>query len=110
MGLYINTYKTTKLHGGMKFKCDKCGKSWWMFLEIGVEDRGRNGKAHQPCPSTIPCECGGTALDVSGYLPLDEIKTAEPGMKLFAYDKSGKRDACGKMAIYRSLCYGGGVI
>ena len=73
-----------------------------MFLETGVEDRGRYGRMSQSCPHAIPCECGGTAQDVSGYIPIGKTTRAAPGMKLFAYNRSGKPNACGEMAIYDS--------
>lgn len=101
MGLYKIARKAPEVHGAMQYRCKKCGERWWMMLEIGVEDQGRNGKPHQPCPFCIPCECGGFANDITGYVSLGEIRPAKPGMKFFAYDDSGKPDACGKMAIYK---------
>lgn len=87
------------IHGGMKYRCSKCGSSWFMNLEIGVEDRGRNGRPHQPCPFIISCECGGTAHDVSGYIP-HKSRPIEPGMRYFAYDNSGNEMACGIPSVY----------
>ena len=100
--LYRITHKAPLIHGAMKYKCEKCGKEWWMSLEVGVEDHGKNGRPHQPCPFCIPCECGGIANDISGYISAPAIETLNSGVKYFAYDKSGKEDACGKMAIYIS--------
>lgn len=98
--LYSIIHKAPQLHGMMKYRCEACGKEWLMGLEFGVEDFGKNGRLHQPCPFIIPCECGGRALDISGCMSFIEPLQAPSGMKYFAYDKSGKDDACGKMSIY----------
>lgn len=98
--IYRIIHKSTQVHGFMKYKCRNCGKEWIMSLEIGVEDFGKNGRPHQPCPFIIPCECGGFAQDISGCLPYPEIRELFSGQKYFAYDNSGKEDACGKMAIF----------
>lgn len=71
------------VHGAMKYRCEKCGKEWWMFLEKGIEEFDEN---HKPSPFVISCKCGGFAKDVSGicklstkgYLPLP------PGKGYFA--------------------------
>ena len=97
---YQVVVKPTKIHGAMKYRCQHCENEWFMCLEIGVEDFGKNGREHQPCPFVIPCECGGFAQDISGYIPLPNIEDARYGIKFFAYDDSGKPDACGKMSIY----------
>lgn len=96
------------VHGGMKYQCKKCGKEWFMCLEIGVEDQGKNGREHQPCPFTIGCECGGYAMDISGVIPLHEVRQLFPGMKYFAYDGSGNEMACGIKSIYIPTEKGGG--
>lgn len=98
--LYRKTTVAPIVHGKMKYHCNNCGESWAMYLEIGVEDNGKNGKPHQPCPFCIPCECGGFAVDISGYHPLPLNRNLLPGMKYFAYDQSKKENACGKMSIY----------
>lgn len=98
--LYRGEHNPVLVHGGMKYRCKKCGKEWFMNLEIGVEDNGENGRARQPCPFAIPCECGGWANDISGYLPLPSVRPILPGMKYFAYDNSGKDMACGRPSIY----------
>ena len=89
--------KQVLAHGGMKYACRSCGKSWFMCLEVGVEDFGKHGRPHQPCPFMTPCDCGGFAEDISGYLSFgdDETRPLFPGMRYFAYDHSGKDDACG---------------
>jgi len=100
-GLYSITHKPPTVHGFMKYKCRSCGKEWLMNLEIGVEDFGENGRPHQPCPFIIPCDCGGLAQDISGCVPYPKHRPLIfSGQKYFAYDKSGKDNACGKMAIY----------
>lgn len=99
--LYTITHKSPIVHGFMKYKCRSCGKEWLMNLEIGVEDFGKNSKPHQPCPFIIPCECGGFAQDISGYVPYPKHRPLVfSGQKYFSYDNSGKDDACGKMSIY----------
>lgn len=88
------------VHGAMKYYCKGCGNWWYMFLEIGVEDHGKNGKPHQPCPFCIPCACGGIATDISGYIPFPENRMLGKGMRYFAYDDSGNELACGKATVY----------
>lgn len=52
------------VHGAMKYGCEKCGFTWWMFLEKGLEEFGED---HKPVPFTIQCPlCGGFARDISG--------------------------------------------
>ena len=67
--------KEVLVHGAMKYRCDKCGRSWWMFLEKGIEEFGKN---HKPSPFCIMCRCGGTAMDVSGI-----VKITDGGYKPF---------------------------
>lgn len=88
------------VHGGMKYKCESCGKSWFMALEIGVED-GNHGRKRQPCPFMIKCTCGGWAHDISGYVLLPSVRPLPPGMRYFAYDGSGKENACGQPRVYQ---------
>lgn len=92
--------KSILVHGGMKYRCEDCGESWFMCLEIGVEDFGKNGRQHQPSPFIIRCDCGGCAYDISGYLPLPSIRPLIKGMKYFAYDNSGDDLACGQPSIW----------
>lgn len=61
--------KEVLVHGAMKYRCDKCGRSWWMFLEKGIEEFGKN---HKPSPFCIMCRCGGTAMDVSGIVKIPD--------------------------------------
>ena len=61
--------KEVLVHGAMKYRCDKCGLSWWMFLEKGIEEFGEN---HKPSPFCIMCRCGGTAMDVSGIVKIPD--------------------------------------
>lgn len=90
------------IHGAMEYRCEKCGRSWFMYLEIGVEDHGKNGRPHQPCPFCITCHyCGGIAQDMTGYIRLPFGVVLENGMRYFAYDNSGKYNACGKATIYK---------
>ena len=53
--------KEMLVHGAMKYRCEKCDKEWWMFLEKGIEEFGEN---HKPTPFTIRCKCGGIARDI----------------------------------------------
>ncbi len=62
------------VHGAMKYQCQNCGISWWMFLEKGLEEPGED---HKPVPFIIGCPvCGGPAMDISGIckLPVDYEK------------------------------------
>lgn len=100
MNAHINEKKQILVHGGMKYQCESCGKSWFMALEIGVEE-GNHGRERQPSPFMIRCDCGGLAHDVSGYIPLPNVRPLLPGMRYFAYDNSGRDDACGQPSAYR---------
>lgn len=52
------------VHGRMVYRCEVCGRSWFMYLEKGIEEFGEN---HKPSPFTIDCPyCDGWASDVSG--------------------------------------------
>lgn len=54
------------VHGSMVYKCERCGKTWRMFLEKGIEEFGDN---HKPSPFIIRCkECGGVSKDISGII------------------------------------------
>ena len=83
----VNLYRKTTIapivHGSMQYHCNNCGKSWRMYLEIGVEDDGKNGRPHQPCPFCIPCECRGNAIDISGYSPLPSNRSLLPAAVRF---------------------------
>ena len=45
----------------MKYRCEECGKEWWMWLQTGLEEHGED---HKPVPFGIRCKCGGTAFHV----------------------------------------------
>ncbi len=87
----------TLVHGAMTYKCEECGKSWEMWLEIGVEGREKI----MPCPFIIRCRCGGTAVHIDWqndiYLP--EPRPLGENMSYFKLDREGlkKKDvnACG---------------
>ncbi|MDD4608962.1 MAG: hypothetical protein PHY71_02260 [Bacteroidaceae bacterium] len=93
-------YNIPLSHGIMKYRCEKCGKEWFMHLEVGVEDWGKNGRPHQPCPFIIGCDCGGMAQDVSGLIPFGSIAPIDIGDRYFKYDNSGRKDAHGIPATY----------
>lgn len=58
------------VHGAMKYGCEKCGLTWWMFLEKGLEEFGED---HKPVPFVISCPfCGGFARDISGIVKFPE--------------------------------------
>lgn len=93
--------KPIMIHGFMGYRCKDCGKTWKMYLETGVEDHGKNGRPHQPCPFGMVCiKCGGFyAYDVTGYIPLPVLRpldSFESGTRFFAYDNSGDEMACGR--------------
>lgn len=100
---YRITGKEAIVHGCMKYRCKKCGKEWFMYLELGVEDQGKNGRPHQPSPFVIACgHCGGMAQDITGYMPLPEHRPTSLGMTFFAYDDSDEENpcVCGIKSIY----------
>lgn len=99
MKAHMSKEKPILVHGGMKYRCESCGKAWFMSLEIGVEDFGKHGRPHQPAPFIIQCDCGGRARDISGYLPLPTVRPLFSGLRYFAYDSSGREDACGQPRI-----------
>lgn len=76
------------VHGAMKYACENCGLSWWMFLEKGLEEHGEN---HKPVPFTIQCPvCNGFANDISGICKMqaDEYSVLPFGESYFKNDKS----------------------
>lgn len=87
----------TLVHGAMTYECEECGKSWRMWLEVGVEGEDKL----MPCPFIIKCKCGGMAKHINWQ---DDIWLPEPrplgeNMSYFKLDKKGlkKQDdnACG---------------
>lgn len=87
------------LHGAMHYQCKDCGLRWRMWLEVGVEGKDKK----QPCPFSIPCECGGVAQHVDWQKDhfLSAPRPAYPGMNYFALDRGGKKEmACGKPMVY----------
>lgn len=89
--------KITLVHGAMTYKCEECGKSWKMWLEVGVEGRDKI----MPCPFIIRCKCGGTAvhIDFQNDIWLPEPRPLADNMSYFKLDREGlkKKDsrACG---------------
>jgi hypothetical protein len=90
--------KKILVHGAMKYYCKDCGKSWWMFLEKGLEEPGEN---HKPVPFIIRCKCGGFARDVSGIIKISHTKKGEYTdlPKGASYFKNDKKYDCGKPVI-----------
>lgn len=87
----------TLVHGAMTYECEECGKTWRMWLEIGVEGKDKL----MPCPFIIRCKCGGMAKHINWQ---DDINLPEPrplgeNMSYFKLDRRGlkKKDsnACG---------------
>ena len=87
----------TLVHGAMTYECEECGKTWKMWLEIGVEGKDKV----MPCPFIIRCKCGGMAKHINWQ---DDINLPEPrplgeNMSYFKLDRRGlkKKDsnACG---------------
>lgn len=76
------------VHGAMKYACGKCGLSWWMFLEKGLEEFGEN---HKPVPFIIQCPvCHGAAYDISGIckIPDNEYAVLPYGESYFKNEPS----------------------
>lgn len=86
-----STSDTVMVHGAMKYMCERCGRSWWMFLEKGIEEFDEN---HKPSPFIIRCKCGGSARDVSGIckIPGAGYKPLPDGESYFA---NRKESDCG---------------
>jgi hypothetical protein len=86
---YISV-KNRMIHGGMKYKCNKCGKIIYMKLEVGVEGKSREVNL-MPCPFMIKCPCGGDSehtdwhedFFLSSPLPLEKY------MSFFMLDRIG---------------------
>ncbi len=75
---------TILVHGAMKYGCENCGMTWWMFLEKGIEEFGPD---HKPSPFVISCPlCGGFARDISGIVkfPNGEYRELPEGEAYFA--------------------------
>ena len=85
------------VHGGMKYKCEACGKEWWMMLEKGLEEPGPD---HKPVPFIIMCpRCGGPAHDISGLVKLPKEEILPYGVSYFS---NSKKSDCGKPVYYVS--------
>lgn len=72
------------VHGGMKYGCERCGFTWWMLIEKGLEEFGED---HKPVPFTIGCPiCSGFARDISGLVKFPEggYKELPAGAPYFA--------------------------
>lgn len=87
----------TLVHGAMTYECEECGKSWRMWLEVGVEGKDKV----MPCPFIIRCKCGGMAkhIDWQNDIWLPEPRPLRENMSYFKLDRKGlnKKDnhACG---------------
>lgn len=93
------------VHGAMKYGCEKCGLTWWMFLEKGLEEFGEN---HKPVPFVIGCPlCGGFARDISGIVKLPEggYKELPAGEAYFA-NVEGKDCGVAVTDAIKEVCYG----
>jgi hypothetical protein len=89
------------IYGFMMYQCEKCGEKFRMAMEIGVEDHGDHGRPHQPCPFVIAHSCGGLARDITMRVErFRQPMPAAPLTRYFAYDHSGRKDACGNPRIY----------
>ena len=57
----------------MRYRCEKCGKEWDMWLQTGLEEHDGN---HKPVPYGIRCKCGcGYAFHVEWH---KDIHLLEP--------------------------------
>ena len=87
----------TLVHGAMTYGCEKCGKTWKMWLEIGVEGKYKI----MPCPFIIRCKCGGMAKHINWQddINLPEPRPLEENMSYFKLDrrilKKKDSNACG---------------
>ena len=87
----------TLVHGAMTYECEKCGKTWKMWLEIGVEGKYKI----MPCPFIIRCKCGGMAKHINWQddINLPEPRPLEENMSYFKLDrrilKKKDSNACG---------------
>lgn len=90
------TSRRILVHSAMKYRCEKCGKEWWMFLEKGIEEFGDN---HRPSPFMIKCKCGGFAQDVSGICKIPKIAGVYDGYAILpvgaSYFANKKESDCG---------------
>ena len=70
-------------HAYMRYACEKCGYSWNMYLEKGIEEGGEN---HKPSPFCIKCPwCeDGIAMDVTGLKKLAVELEISDTMNYFA--------------------------
>ena len=92
----------TLVHGAMTYECENCGKSWRMWLEIGVEGKNKI----MPCPFIIRCKCGGMAKHINWQddIWLPEARPLGDNMSYFKLDREGidkhNNNACG-IAVLR---------
>ncbi len=87
----------TLVHGAMTYECEECGKTWKMWLEVGVEGKDKI----MPCPFIIRCKCGGMAKHINWQndIWLPEPRPLGENMSYFKLDREGlkKKDinTCG---------------
>lgn len=79
----VNKGSKKYAHAYMRYACSKCGLSWKMYLEKGIEEGGKN---HKPSPFFIKCQyCeDGWASDVTGLRKLPFELEISDTMNYFA--------------------------
>lgn len=93
-----------EVHARMRYECEQCGKSFYMYLEAGVEDFENKALTHQPSPFVIRCPyCPGLARDVSSIQKAPVRSRLPEGHFYFARDNSDRTDACGIATHYRPI-------
>ena len=87
------------IHRGMIYQCEKCGKRWNMYLQVGLEDND-DLYPHKPVPFSIGCKCGGWANHVDWHL---DVKLGEPIplQENMSYFKNSPDSDCGIPVLRR---------
>lgn len=72
------------VHAVFRYGCEKCGMTWNMFCENGIEGMDKNG-IHKPSPFVIQCPyCGDSARDISGLYRFSALIPLPEGQSYFA--------------------------
>jgi hypothetical protein len=85
------------VHGAMIYECEKCGKQWRMFLEVGVGGKD----SLMTMPFMIGCACGGIAKHIDWHRDTSypHPMPVNNEMSYFKLDREGLKNndpmACG---------------
>lgn len=89
--LWKDKEQMPKATRAMKFRCEKCGKEWWMWLQTGLEEPGED---YKPVPYIIMCKCGGIAHHADWHMD-QHLQNEVPITKSMSYFANMPESDCG---------------